>query len=244
MKRAMTMAAALMGAAMAASASADVVYDDARVSREFIYTTKLTCGTENAAGSSLDWILHTCCNNDTNRYVRVAKETALTNDVFKSVAVQIVRKHGGVEDVPFLYQCTNDLESAEDALEGILKFEGLTESSLAAASAFLALTNTCRSLERNWIAIKLFGCAAHSSASAELRALASSNALAFARSSDDVRYNDRLLKGADPTYEYSKRRLSVLRAVLPLCRGYEILENYTTNAINELVAYPESALPD
>ena len=244
MKRAMTMAAALMGAAMAASASADVVYDDARVSREFIYTTKLTCGTENAAGSSLNWILHTCCNNDTNRYVRVAKETALTNDVFKSVAVQIVRKHGGVEDVPFLYQCTNDLESAEDALEGILKFEGLTESSLAAASAFLALTNTCRSLERNWIAIKLFGCAAHSSATAELRALASSNALAFVRTSKSVEYNDIRLKAADPTYEYSKRRLAVMRALLPVCQHSDVLLTDVTNAINELVAYPESALPD
>ena len=47
-----------------------------------------------------------------------------------------------------------------------------------------------------------------------------------------------------PTYKFSKRRLSVLRAVLPDCQGYDNLMDYATNAINELVAYPESALPD
>ena len=61
--------------------------------------------------------------------------------------------------------------------------------------------------------------------------------------SADVRYNDIGFSNADPAYEHSKRRLSVLRAVLPLCNN-DFLLSYTTNAINELVAYPESALPD
>ncbi len=66
--------------------------------------TNEVCHIPLLAGASYDGA---CCNNDTNRHVRVAKETALTNDVFKSVAVQIVRKYGGAEDVPFLQQCTN-----------------------------------------------------------------------------------------------------------------------------------------
>ena len=244
MNRVMTMAAALMGAAMAASASADDVYDDARVSREFIHTTELTCGTEDADGMSLRWILQTCCNNDTNRYLRLAKETALTNDVFKPKAVRIVRKYGGVEDVPFLYLCTNYERSAENALKGILKFEGLTESSVAAVTTYLSASNILYASGKDYVAAELFECAVQSSAPVELKALATSNALAFLSRSLDVEYNDTRLRHADPTYECSKRRLAVLRTALPRCQHVDSLHSYITNAINELVAYPESALPD
>ncbi len=243
MNRVKTMAAALLGAAMAASASADVVYDDARVSREFLRTTGYFCGNGDPVGSSLKWILETCCGGDTNRYVRIAKETAMSNTNFAHMAIAVVKKHGSAADLPFLYQCTNNAECASSALTMILKLGGLTESSVEAASAYIAGTNAYWSSDREDVACELFRASVASSTTNSLKALAASNALAFARSSDDVRYNDIGFKAFDPSYRFSKRRLSVLRATLPLCRS-DFLINYTTNAINELVAYPESALPD
>ena len=57
-----------------------------------------------------------------------------------------------------------------------------------------------------------------------------------------VKY-DAFLQKFDPTYKNSMRRLNVLRAVRSLeLNEYQI--NYVTNAINELVAYPEANLPE
>ena len=233
---------ALLGAALALSASAETVYDDATISRRLIYSDGFFCGDANR--TERNWILTTCCNNDTNRYVRVAKETAVTNESFKLTAVDIVCRHGGADDVPFLYQCTNNTQTAARALIGILQLGGLTEDSVAAASAYLASTNTVCADEKDTVACSLFRCAVKSSASAELKALALSNVFAFARTSSSPRSNDSVFQGIDPTYKYSKRRLSVLRAVLPRCQHVPELNTYVTNAISELVAYPEANLPD
>ena len=244
MRSYMLMAIAMMGLVNGAAASSGVVYDDAAVSREFIYTKGFFCGNGRPIKSSLNWILTTCCGNDTNRYVRIAKETASTNASVMAMAVRIVRQHGGVQDLPFLYACTNNPVCMASALTGVLQLGGLTEESVAAASAYIAGTNSYHVMDRNDVACELFRAAAVSSAADSLKALAASNALCFAGKSSQVRYNDIGFKSSDPSYKYSKRRLSVLRSVLPQCQGYEILMNYTTNAINELVAYPESALPD
>ena len=58
-----------------------------------------------------------------------------------------------------------------------------------------------------------------------------------------TKWMDRVLQRCDPTYKNSKRRLSVLRAEYGL--GLDHWEiGYVTNAINELVAYPEADLPE
>lgn len=53
---------------------------------------------------------------------------------------------------------------------------------------------------------------------------------------------DKALLDVDPSYRYSQRRLSV-KSARNRCWN-ELLKNYVINAINELVAYPESELPD
>ena len=234
----------LAGMVHGARASSNVVYDDAAVSREFVRTTGYFCGNGDPAGSSLKWILNTCCEGNTNRYLRIAKETAASNTNFAYMAIALVEKHGSVGDQPFLYQYTNDVKCAAGALEAILKIGGLTEESVAAASAYIAGTNSYHVMDRNDVACELFRASAVSSAVGNLKYIAASNALNFAATSPDVDYDDIGFRNSDPTYKFSKRRLSVLRSVLPQCQGYEVLMNYTTNAINELVAYPESALPD
>ena len=54
---------------------------------------------------------------------------------------------------------------------------------------------------------------------------------------------DELVQPLIPGYKYSKRRLSVLRAVqrLGLTKYNDV---FITNAINELVSYPEADLPE
>jgi hypothetical protein len=54
---------------------------------------------------------------------------------------------------------------------------------------------------------------------------------------------DEAICEADPTYRHSKRRLAVMRSAQNRCWN-PMLTNYVTNAINELVAYPEADLPD
>ena len=243
MKAHMFLSIALAGVIHGAAAASSVAYDDAAVSRELVRTTGYFCGNGDPVGSSLKWILETCCGGDTNRYLRIAKETAASNSNFVCMAIALVEKHGSVDDLPFLYQYTNNAERAADALTTILQLGGLTEAAVNAASEYITSTNTYWVMDRCDVACELFRAATVSSAADNLKALAASNALCFASNSSQVRYNDIGFKNADPSYKFSKRRLAVLRSVLPRCRS-DFSVNYTTNAINELVAYPESALPD
>ena len=245
MKSYMLMAVFIVGAIQVRADTSGVVYDDAAVSRELLHTTGHFCGTEDPIKTSLKWILNTCCEGDTNRYLRIAKETATNNPKFSNMAIALVEEYGGVDDVPFLYQYTNSTEYISGALEVVLKLSGLTEESVAAASAYIAGTNSYRVLDQEVVAKALFRAAANPSAPASLRTIASSNALHFASNSSGgvLEYNDIGFMNADPSYKYSKRRLDVLRAVLPRCRTDNTI-NYVTNAINELVAYPEANLPD
>ena len=55
---------------------------------------------------------------------------------------------------------------------------------------------------------------------------------------------DHLLMQDDASYRYSKRRLQVLRSADILHCPYPYQVNFVTNAINELVAYPEANLSD
>ena len=54
---------------------------------------------------------------------------------------------------------------------------------------------------------------------------------------------DEAVCAADPTCRHSKRRLAVVRSAQNGCWN-PMLTNYVTNAINELVTYPEADLPD
>ena len=53
----------------------------------------------------------------------------------------------------------------------------------------------------------------------------------------------RFYHAEDMDSKYSKRRLQVMRLSMERCLN-SFHTNYITNAINELVAYPESELPD
>ena len=130
-----------LGATMVASAvdEEDKVYDDAEVSQRFIYSTGFFCGNGDPAGGELKWILETCCRNDTNRYVRVAKETAATNDNFSCDAIFIVTHYGTAEDIPFLRRYTNDVDNVQMAASGVWNLGGITTNTLEIIHDFLAV---------------------------------------------------------------------------------------------------------
>ena len=77
-----------------------------------------------------------------------------------------------------------------------------------------------------------------------IRQFASQSVLRF-MSEDNIYHTwmDQLMIDSDPTYRYSRRRLSVLRAVVARASADPDM-TYVTNAINELVAYPEENLPE
>ena len=69
-------------------------------------------------------------------------------------------------------------------------------------------------------------------------------ALDFARDINTMHISlDVAIQSVDSTYRYSKRRLAIMRAAEARCVNTGLYA-YVTNAINELVAYPEANLPD
>ena len=196
--------------------------------------------------NNYDWAF-AMSGNDTNRFARVLRELAVENTNQTLQVLLSLRSYKTPESLPFLYSyATNDVLGA-DAMLAMFEIEGLTTNSAAHAEQFLSLTNDNVVFYRQGATV-----------CAELARLAklngtsdavSSNALEIARtfaltSNKNPYWLDKLMIGNDPSYKYSKRRLAVLRASDLTTRPFWFQLNYVTNAINELVAYPESVLPD
>lgn len=186
--------------------------------------------------------------NDTNRVVSLMKQLVAEGAARVGITrfyLSEIGKYGTSSDLPFLYQRVSETNLCETATKAILKIEGLTTNSLMRFTTLIPdelpgvwnpwpVHAWCRLLE----ASKKFP------ADSEIRALTMSNAVQYAtRQRESVELFDGCLKHADPTYRMSKRRLAVLRSVRDLGVN-EYQTNYVTNAINELVAYPEANLPE
>lgn len=185
---------------------------------------------------------------DTNRLARILAECAQTNDerVVESALEQLV-KYGTFEQLPFLYSCVTNSNIGDKAIKSILRIEGITSNSVAAVRSYLSFTNAItrqQAYDRAIASRQFLSAMQNSAASTELKAAGFRVVRAFAadiNTSNSV--VDEALIAADDTYRYSKRRLAVMRAAYPRCFN-EYQTNYVTNAINELVAYPEANLPD
>ena len=136
-------------------------------------------------------------------------------------------------------RATNEQHGAT-AVKSILRLEGVTSNSVATASRYLFSTNY-----RHRARYEICDCLVSQLAKTQAnRSQAERVVLRFL--SDYNIYHDWLdaaMKRADPTYSLSKRRLSVLRAISLRETDAKDL-SYITNAINELVAYPEADLPE
>ena len=227
----------VMGACMArAEAGDDWIKDMVIVSGQFIHGGEPARRMFENAKSQ--------CEGDTNRFARLLCELAQTNDV--RIADRMIRclgRHGTTAQLPFLYSmATNELHGAT-AVKSILRLEGVTSNSVDVTGMYLSMTNV--DFEYRADACKaLLRAAVPSCVTTGICQMARNCALRYARSANRyVMDVDAVFIETDSTYRNSKRRLAVLRSAYGLgVSQYQIA--YVTNAINELVAYPEADLPE
>ena len=181
------------------------------------------------------------CGGDTNRFARLICEVAQTNDAWIAEdMINCLGWHGTPAQLPFLYSMATNEQHGATAVKSILRLEGVTSNSVATASRYLFSTNY-----RHRARYEICDCLVSQLAKTQVnRSQVERVVLRFL--SDYNIYHDWLdaaMKRTDPTYSQSKRRLSVLRAISLRETDAKDL-SYITNAINELVAYPEADLPE
>ena len=227
----------VMGACMArAEAGDDWIKDMVIVSGQFIHGGEPARRMFENAKSQ--------CEGDTNRFARLLCELAQTNDV--RIADRMIRclgRHGTTAQLPFLYSMATNEQHGVSAVKSILRLEGVTSNSVDVTGMYLSMTNV--DFEYRADACKaLLRAAAPSCVTTGICQMARNCALRYARSANRyVMDVDAVFIETDSTYRNSKRRLAVLRSAYGLgVSQYQI--SYVTNAINELVAYPEADLPE
>ena len=184
---------------------------------------------------------------DTNRYARILRELAVENTNETEWAIASLGQYKTTESLPFLYSYATNAVYGAKALKAVFAIEGVTSNSIPVVQGYLSLTNEAVIVERGGATVcaELIRRAKQDGVDVDCRRNALSIANTFATEVNRNYYwLDHLLLRDDDSYRYSKRRLHVLRnADLQRC-PYPFQVNYVTNAINELVAYPEENLPD
>ena len=228
----------VMGACMArAEAGDDWIKDMVIVSGQFIHGGEPARRMFENAKSQ--------CEGDTNRFARLLCELAQTNDV--RIADRMIRclgRHGTTAQLPFLYSMATNEQHGVSAVKSILRLEGVTSNSLEVADRCLSMTNVQARMERENLCLFMLDGFANAHSNSGVRNDVERCVLCFARRSG--LYNehfDGCLSVRIPGYQFSKRRLNVLRDAE---RNMIIRFNkaFITNAINELVSYPEADLPE
>ena len=180
---------------------------------------------------------------DTNRFARILHELALTNDVrISKRMINCLGWHGTPAQLPFLYSMATNEQHGATAVKSILRLEGVTSNSVAVTDKCLSIKRI-KEPERLDVCRMLVGLTYAESTPSNAHVCALSYVYNHARTCDYPAGLDRSLMHHDPSYRQSRRRLSVLRDVY--AHGVDQWDfAYVTNAINELVAYPEADLPE
>ena len=185
------------------------------------------------------------CAGDTNRFARLLYELAQTNNVYLSDRmISMLGFDGTSAQLPFLYSMATNEQHGVSAVKSILRLEGVTSNSLEVADRCLSMTNVQARMERENLCLFMLDGFANAHSNSGVRNDVERCVLCFARRSG--LYNehfDGCLSVRIPGYQFSKRRLNVLRDAE---RNMIIRFNkaFITNAINELVSYPEADLPE
>ena len=219
-------------------------YTDAEIKEKFAFISCLAHGDED--GGHIRWALH-MAGNDTNRFARVLRELAVENTNQTSHVICNLGLYKTPQSLPFLYSYATNATYGADALKSIFAIEGVTSNSLAAMHGYLLLTNALPhgiSHDRSMLCKELLNKVFSSNDLMDFRQGCLDMMIDFAqyRNSGHISI-DNSIQSVDPSYHSSKRRLAVLRAAQNRC-GNAFQMNYVTNAINELVVYPEANLPD
>ena len=184
------------------------------------------------------------CGTDTNRFARLLAEVAQTNNAWVAQdAILSLGVYGTSAQLPFLYSMATNEQHGATAVKSILRLEGVTSNSVDVTGMYLSMTNIIQR-DRSEICSFFFNAVKTSDVSAALKERGECVALRYAGTANlYFRRMDEAMISTEPAYRLSKRRLAVLRSAYELgVSQYQIA--YVTNAINELVAYPEADLPE
>ena len=178
------------------------------------------------------------------RFARIICDLAHTND--SRIAESMVSKlgeYGTPEQLPFLYSQVSNTQHGVDAVRSILEIEGITSNSVAMVDCYLSNTNVIQR-DRSAVCSLFFKAIKSSEGPMAVLRYGENVALRYAGTANlYFRLMDEAMIRAESTYQHSQRRLSVLRSVNAMgVSPYQI--DYVTNAINELVSYPEADLPE
>lgn len=222
---------------------------DAEIMADIVRYHRPRCGGEPGRdGGRIELIDYLDIGGDTKRLARILASLAQTNDAWNATrAVADLEKYGTAEQLPFLYSCATNPVIGDKAVKAVLHIEGVTSNSIAIAQSYLLSSNEftrAKQHDRSLVCEDLLKRVFELPELSQYRPLCLSVARDFAQNANTMHISlDDAIVAADPTYRYSKRRLSVMRSAQYRCVNPG-LYNYVTNAINELVAYPEANLPD
>ena len=215
---------------------------DAKVKRMLV-ASNCYIDNPNAAEQMFQNAWRRCCG-DTNRFARLLCEVARTNNV--DIAENMISSlgwYGTPAQLPFLYSMTTNVQHGASAVESIMRLEGLTSNLVNFAGAYLSMTNASLKLQAD-VCKSLLSAAANTNMVSSARQCARDMVYRYAlRANGSVMYIDYVFTTGDSSYRFSKRRLAVMRSVSAL-GVHPSSASYVTNAINELVAYPEANLPE
>ena len=185
-------------------------------------------------------------NGDTNRLARLLAELAQTNSAwYAKMAMWQLEKYGTPAQLPFLYSCATNPAVANSAMKAMLRIEGVTSNSVEMVRRYLEITNVSESVHWDHVEVfkMMFDMLGDNAPPSDKELVLGCIMRHAPENRRCPRQLDEVILSADTGYRFSKRRLSVLRGVY--LRGLnEFQLPYVTNAINELVAYPEANLPD
>ena len=238
---ALAMYSCLAGRAVTAQESG---YSDAEVKAQFVEAGMFCHAEFIRRGYRRAFEMAGC---DTNRYARILRELAVENTNETKWAIASLGRYKTTESLPFLYSCATNAVYGATALKAVFAIEGVNSNSVAVACGYLAVTNAFTQqmdYERSDVCEWLLKEVSTSPSLTYLKPLCLNAAVDYAQNISIMHKSlDEAICEADPTYRHSKRRLEVMRSAQNRCWN-PMLTNYVTNAINELVAYPEENLPD
>ena len=219
-------------------------YSDADIKEKYAFISCLIHGDEN--GSHIRKALR-MADNDTNRFARVLRELAAESTNQTKRAIRDLGLFKTLESLPFLYSYSTNAVYGAEALKSIFAIEGVNSNSVAATCGYLTVTNAFTQqmdYDRSDVCEWLLKEVSTSPSIAYLKPSCLNAAVDYAQNISIMHKSlDEAICAADQTYRHSKRRLAVMRSAQNRCWN-SMLTNYVTNAINELVAYPEANLPD
>ena len=238
------LAVAVMAVFIADAMADTPEHSDAEIKAQFVFAGR--CRHAEDIDSNYDYAFHMAAD-DTNRYARVLSELAQENTNQTRRVIRMLGLYKTNQSLPFLYSYATNAQYGADALKSVFAIEGVTSNSVAVMQGYLSLTNTLtngQSHDRSMLCQDLLNKVFSSAELDQFRPSCLSMMIDFAqyRNSGHVSL-DGSIQAVDPSYHASKRRLAVLRAAQSRC-GNSFQLDYVTNAINELVAYPEANLPD